>query len=309
MIDKPICCICHEPVEEPYNILGGRLYCAKHYAIVNKPHPGFWRAGVIQIIGMAIFSLVVAAIAGNLGPLDRTAQLVIGLFLAIVPSALWLWYFYRQDRLEPEPKAYIGLVFVAALILTDFLALRVINDWFQVGVWASANTWTSLFASLLINGFTLQACMYIAVRLVYAGDEFDERMDGIVYGTVAGLGVATLLNLHYIIDNEGVVLAPGVINVVTTALAQASFGGVMGWFMAEAKFTHRPIWFVPLGFSCAAILNGLFSWLINEVSAAGLAVEPIRSLLLGLLVALAAFSVLMWLMHRSTQVTLKQSSN
>ena len=309
MTDKPNCCICHKPVEEPYTILGGRLYCAKHYAAVNKPHPGFWRAGVIQIAGMAIFSLVVAAIAGNLGPLDRTALLVLGLFLALVPSALWLWYFYRQDRLEPEPKTYIGLVFVAALVLTDFLALRVINDWFQVSEWAPTNTWTSLGASILINGFILQACMYIAVRLVYGSSEFDERMDGIVYGTVAGLGAATLLNLHYIIDNEGVALAPGVINVVTTALAQASFGGLMGWFMAEAKFTHRPIWFVPLGFSCAAILNGLFSWLINEVSAAGLAVEPIRSLILGLLVALAAFGVLIGLMNRSTQVTLQRPSH
>jgi len=306
MPDKPMCCICEEPVEEPYNILGGRYYCAKHYAVVNKPHVGFWRAGVIQIVGMAIFSVIVAALAGNLGPLDRTAQLISGLFLAIVPSALWLWYFYRQDRLEPEPKTYIGLVFVAALVLTDFLALRVINDWFQVSVWSSANNWTSLGAAVLINGFVLQACMYIAVRLVYAGGEFDERMDGIVYGTVAGLGVATLLNLHYIIDNQGVELAPGVITVVTTALAQASFGGLMGWFMAEDKFTERRFWFVPLGFTIAAVLNGLFGWLINEVSAAGLGVEPIRSLILGLVVALATFGALVWLMNRSTEVTLRR---
>ena len=50
--------------------------------------------------------------------------------------------------------------------------------------------------------------------IVYATPEFDERMDGIVYGTVAGLGVATLLNLRYMIDNDGVALAPGVIQVV-----------------------------------------------------------------------------------------------
>jgi RsiW-degrading membrane proteinase PrsW (M82 family) len=308
MTDKPMCCICEEPVEEPYNILGGRLYCVKHFAVVNKPHTGFWRAGVIQIAGMAIFSLIVAAIAGSLGPLDRTALILIGLFLAIVPSGLWLWYFYRQDRLEPEPKTYIGLVFMAALILTDFLGLRLINDWFQVEVWASANTLTSLGAAILIKGFILQACMYIAVRLVYAGGEFDERMDGIVYGTVAGLGVATLLNLHFVLDNEGVALAPGVIDVVTTALAQASFGGLMGWFMAEAKFTQRPVWFVPIGFALAAILNGLFSWLIGEVSAAGLDVQPIRSLLLGLAVALITFGALVWLMNRSTEVTLRRKT-
>ena len=74
--------------------------------------------------------------------------------------------------------------------MTDFLALRVISDWFQVdlGCWPILD-----FAGRvdLINGFMLQVCMYIAVRLVYSGSEFDERMDGIVYGTVAGLGVAT----------------------------------------------------------------------------------------------------------------------
>ena len=309
MSEQQVCCICNEPVEPPYNILGGRAYCARHFQAVNKPHIGFWRAGVIQLAGMAIFSLVVAALAGTLGPLDKTSLLILGLFLAIVPTALWLFYFYRQDRLEPEPKTKIALVFVVALVLTDFIALRLINNWYQVGVWASANTWTSLLASILIKGFTLQAVMYIAVRFVYATSEFDERMDGIVYGTVAGLGVATLLNLHYIIDNEGVALAPGVITVVTTALAQASFGGLMGWFMAEAKFTHRPIWFVPLGFTLAAILNGLFSWLIGEVSAAGLGVQPIRSLIFGLLVALATFGVLVWLMNRSTQVTLRRTTS
>ncbi len=309
MDNKPYCCVCHDPVEEPYNVLGGRLYCAKHYAVVNKPHVGFWRAGLIQIGGMAIFSVIVAFIAGRLGPLDRTAQILVGLFLAIVPSALWLWYFYRQDRLEPEPKSYVGLVFMAALVLTDFLALRVINDVFHVGEWAAANTWTSLVASILVNGFMLQVCMYIAVRLVYAGAEFDERMDGIVYGTVAGLGVATLLNLHYIIDNQGVDLASGVITVVTTALAQASFGGLMGWFMAEDKFTEKRFWFVPVGFTVAAVLNGLFSWLINEVSAAGLGVEPLRSLMLGLLVAIATFGVLVWLMNRSTEVTLRRKAS
>jgi RsiW-degrading membrane proteinase PrsW (M82 family) len=129
-------------------------------------------------------------------------------------------------------------------------------------------------------------------------------MDGMVYGTVAGLGVATLLNLRYIIDNGGVEIAPGVIQTVTTALAQASFGGLMGYFMAEAKFAHRPTWWVPLGFALAAILNGLFSWLISEVSASGLTVDPWRSLALGVVVALAVFFVLVALMRRMTEVTL-----
>jgi RsiW-degrading membrane proteinase PrsW (M82 family) len=144
--------------------------------------------------------------------------------------------------------------------------------------------------------------------VVFDTPEFDERMDGIVYGTVAGLGVATLTNLNYVIANDGVALAPGVIHVVTTALAQASFSGLLGYFMAEAKFEHKPVWWVPLGLFIAAVLNGLFSWLLSEVSANGLTVSPWRSLVLGIVVALAVFALLLMLMRRATQETLAQSA-
>jgi len=98
-------------------------------------------------------------------------------------------------------------------------------------------------------------------------------------------------------------LATGVIQIATTALAQASFGGVVGYFMAEAKFAHRPVWWVPVGVTVAAVLNGLFRWFSSEVSADGLGVVPWRSLVLGLVVALAVFVVLIMLMRRTRQET------
>lgn len=302
------CCICDAPVAPPYHVVGQRVYCDRHYAALDKSHPGFWRAGLVQILGMAVFSLIVALIANQVGPLDGAWLIVFGVFLAIVPTALWLIYFYRQDRLEPEPKTKIALVFVAALLLTDFVGYRLVFAWFEVGRWAALDTVVSLLASVLISGFTLQAITYAAVRLVYATAEFDERMDGIVYGTVAGLGIATLMNLYYVITNEGVALAPGVINVVTNALAQASFGGVMGYIMAQARFEHKPIWWVPLGYFIVSVANGFFRWLIGEVSATGLTVDPWRSLALGLVVALGVFGTLVLLMRRTTDVTLARTT-
>jgi RsiW-degrading membrane proteinase PrsW (M82 family) len=283
------------------------VYCARHYAQVNKPHQGFWRSAAVMILAMGLVSGVLAYLARGVTDLDQTRQIVIGLVLAVVPTVVWLTYFYRQDRLEPEPKGRIGSVLFTAILLTGFVGLAVINDWFRVPKWASYNNWTSLGASILINGFVLTAIMYVSIRIwVYATPEYDERMDGIIYGTVAGLGVATMLNLHYIIDNQGVALGPGIINVVTTALAQASFGGVLGYFMAQAKFEHKPVWWLPLGVVIAAVLNGLFSWLINEVSATGLTVEPWRSLALGLAVALATFGALVFLMERAHAFTLRR---
>jgi RsiW-degrading membrane proteinase PrsW (M82 family) len=302
------CCICGEPLAPPYRIIGGRAYCERHYAAINKPNTGFWRAGVVQIVGVGLVSAVIALLAGRLGPLDPATLLVVGVVLAIVPSAVWLYFFYRQDRLEPEPKTKIAAVFLLALLLTSAVGMPLINDWFRLPSWAAAESVTSLLATILIVGFTWQAIAYAAVRMVvYATPEFDERMDGIVYGTVAGLGVATLLNLNYVIANGGVALAPGVIHVVTTALAQASFSGLLGYFMAEAKFEHKPVWWVPLGLFIAAVLNGLFSWLLSEISANGLVVSPWRSLALGIVVALVVFALLLLLMRRATQETLATS--
>lgn len=304
------CCVCHEELTPPYKTLGGRAYCERHYAAVNRPHTGFWRATAVQILGMAVFAALVAVLADTvIGPLSGPGLIVAGVLLAIVPSALWLAFFYQQDRLEPEPKSRIAAVFILAALLTDVLLRRVVSDWFRPAEWASFDSLTSLLASILINAVTAQAIIYVAVRLlVYDSEEFDERMDGIIYGTVAGLGVATLSNLYFVIANEGVALGPGVVQTVTTALAQASFGGLQGWFMAEAKFEHKPVWWVPAGFALATLSNGLFSWLIGEVSAIGLQVNPWRSLLFGVLVALFAFLVLAVLIRRNTEVTLRRAA-
>lgn len=301
------CCVCHERLTPPYKTLGGRAYCARHYAAVNRPNTGFWRATLLQIFGLAALAAVVAFLANRIGPLSGPGLIVASVLLAVVPSAIWLVFFYRQDRLEPEPKTQVAGVFVLAALLTDVIARRLITEWFNLSSWAPYNDLTSLLSSILIVGATYQAIVYVVLRLlVYDTAEFDERMDGIIYGTVAGLGVATMTNLYYVLANEGVALGPGVINTVTTALAAASFGGLQGWFMAEAKFEHKPVWWVPLGFALCVLLNGLFSWLIGEVSASGLSVDPWRSLLLGLAVAIFAFLALALLMRRTTEVTLSR---
>ncbi|HYO50356.1 MAG TPA: PrsW family glutamic-type intramembrane protease [Chloroflexia bacterium] len=305
---QQVCCVCEQPVSPPYNIIGQRIYCDHHFAIVNKQHRGFWRSAIVQIVGMGLFSAVVYFLADYIGPLDDPWRLPVGVALVLVPSAAWLYYFYRQDRLEPEPKARVMQVFLLAVLLTEAIGYPLFR-WFRMDEWANSLTVISLAASVLVPGFIWQAINYTSVRmLVYATPEFDERMDGVVYGSMAGLGVATLLNLHFVLDNGGVALGTGVVHIVTTLLAQASFGGITGYFMAQAKFEHKPVWWVPVGVVVSAILNGLFRWLVSEVSADGLMVAPWRSLVFGLAVALVSFGALLWLMQQALRKTAPTSS-
>lgn len=305
------CCVCQQPVADDAPRLGNRAYCARHYARAARSRPSVWRSGGIQILGLVLFAAVVALLAGG----DRltlagSGLVLVGVVLALVPAALWLAFFYAQDRLEPEPKTYVLGVFVLGALLASAVAIPVVRDLFRVQDWLDRSPVVNLLGSILVVGFVQEFLKYAAVRYsVFPLPEFDERTDGILYGTAAGLGMATMLNIHYVVDSGGVDLAMGAIRIVVTALAQASFAGITGYFLARAKFEQEPVWWLPLGLTLAAVLNGLFSVMRGSITRVGSAlagqtVNPWYSLLLAGVVAGLVFAALMLLVRRSIRLTL-----
>ena len=301
-----ICCVCHKPLGDEAKTLGGRLYCPDHYANVTKEHKGLWASGVVEIGAVLIFVVLVALLVWLTKPkLDGAALIWSGIVLALIPAVIWMVFFYRQDRLEPEPKQYVIGVFILGMLLCNAIAIPVINQLFQVGEWLSTNTLTHIVGSIMVIGMVQEFLKYAAVRYsVYMTPEFDERIDGVVYGTAAGLGFAAMLNINYVIANGGVDLYMGIIRIAVTTLAQASFSGITGYFLGRAKFEVEPVWWQSLGVVSAAVLNGLFTWARGEVTQVGLDVNPWLGLLLAAVVAIATFAVLWYLMRRANEITL-----
>jgi protease PrsW len=301
-----ICCVCHKPLGKEARTLGGRLYCPDHYATVTQDHKGLWTSGLIEIGGVVAFSALAALLAWAIKPeLSGTPLIVIGAIAALVPAVLWMAFFYRQDRLEPEPKQYVIGVFVLGMLLCSAVAIPVIEGLFDIRTWLFTNTWTRLVGSILIIGVVQEFSKYAAVRYsVYMTPEFDERVDGVIYGTAAGLGFATVLNLHYVIANGGVDLYAGILRIAVTALAQASFAGITGYFLGRAKFEVEPVWWQSLGVIIAATLNGLFTWARGEITQVGLNTNPWWGLLLATGVAAITFAALWTLMQRANRITL-----
>lgn len=309
MIEQ-ICCVCHKPVGPDAPRLGGRYYCETHYAKVAQDRRSVWASGVVQIVGVLVFVGLVALIVSRTKlVLDGAALVWAGIVLALIPALLWLGFFYQQDRLEPEPKGFVLAVFLLGGLLASAAGIPLVRDLFQVQAWMSRSAAANILGNILIIGFVQEFLKYAAVRYsVYLSPEFDERIDGVIYGTAAGLGFATMLNIHYVTANAGVDLGVGVVRIAVTALAQASFAGVSGYFLGRAKFEEEPVWWLPLGVTIAAVLNGLFTYVRGEIVTVGLRYRPVNGLVLATAVALAAFALLYYLMRRANRLTLAAGS-
>lgn len=307
---EQICCVCHKPVGPDAPRLGGRYYCEVHYAKVAQDRRSIWASGVVQIVGVLVFVGLVAFIVSRTElALDGAALVWAGIVLAVIPALLWLGFFYQQDRLEPEPKGFVLGLFLLGGLLASAVGIPVVRDLFRVQEWMSRSTAANILGSILIVGFVQEFLKYAAVRYsVYLSPEFDERIDGVIYGTAAGLGFATMLNIHYVTANAGVNLGVGVVRIAVTALAQASFAGISGYFLGRAKFEEEPAWWLSLGVTIAAVLNGLFTYVRGEIVTVGLSYRPVNGLVLATVVALVTFAVLYYLMRRANRLTLASGS-
>jgi len=310
-MEESICCVCHQPIETEVKRIGSRSFCDYHYAQATRNRGSVWRAGVVQILGLIGFVLI-AELVFLLADLDLSggSLLIAGLILALVPALLWLAFFYQQDQLEPEPKGAVLGVFALGALLAQAVGIPLIQQVFQVRRWLPIGAWSNILGSILVVGFTQEFLKYVAVRYsIYPTLEFDERVDGVIYGTVAGLGYATVLNINYVVQSGGVNLQAAVIRVVVTALAQASFAGLSGYFLGRAKFEDEPVWWLSSGLTLAAVLNGLFTYLRGELtttslSLAGGGFNPWPGLILAAAVAGTTFGLLFFLIRRANRLTL-----
>ena len=306
-----VCCICGEPAGPEPRRIGGRTYCERHYARVTAPHRGVWATGIVQIAALVVFVLVVEVIL-SATPLtfSPTGLLISGIVFALVPALMWLGFFYAQDRLEPEPKSYVFGVFMLGGLLAYAIGIPLLRDVFHTQDWLSTSPLTNILGAILVVGMTQEFLKYAAVRFsIFNSREFDERVDGIVYGTAAGLGYATMLNLQLVLESGSADLRAAMIRIVITALAQASFAGVTGYFLARAKFEHEPVWWLPFGLALAAILNGVFTVVRGEITTTRLTLtgggyNPWPGLILAAGVALVVLLLLALLIRRANKITL-----
>ena len=154
---------------------------------------------------------------------------------ALLPPILWLLLFYRLDKVEPEPKEQI-------------LKMAVLGALVQKGVFTPLIALFPVAAS--VSGFPKTVAAYVGILLMVALREilklmtlrygmmrheaFNEKTDGILYGSATGLGFSAMMNLDYVASAGGALSSAAVPQMVITSLIQASLGGLGGYWLGLA---------------------------------------------------------------------------
>ncbi len=181
---------------------------------------------------------------------------------SIGPGLLWLWYFYRQDRVEPEPVKLVLKVFVVGLLLV--IPAGMIEQFWQVSINNALRT--NSWIDYLVVAFLVVAVVEEGLKsfflwwLMGKNPELDEPIDGVIYGVTIGLGFASLENLLWAgVYGFGV----AALRALVTTLAHASFSGWMGYYLANYKLAHQKktilLWY---GFLVAFLTHGFYDFLL-----------------------------------------------
>jgi len=187
--------------------------------------------------------------------------IAIGLILAVLPSVLLLRYFIRRDRF-PEPRGAVLKTFgwgvgstVPAVALAGLLLFALVSSPADEvdNAWLRA-AGVAFFGAAIPEELFKFAVLYFYCRRL--GD-FDEPMDGIVYGVIASLGFATLENILYVTQG-GIGIA--VIRAFTAVPGHALLGAVMGFYFGMAHFLpRRRRRYLVLALLVPMLLHGLYN--------------------------------------------------
>jgi len=181
--------------------------------------------------------------------------------VALAPIVFLAWFVYTRDRYEREPRRLIVKTFLlGAVLVVPVIVAELLGSLFLP---PSADPVALLLHFLLVVALVEESSKYVAVRIsVYGSREFNEPMDGLVYGAIAGLGFAAPENLLYVLSRGA---ALGVIRAILSVPGHALWGSLIGYYLALQKFTGaRRAGLV--GLSVAVTLHTIFDYGLVEAA-------------------------------------------
>jgi RsiW-degrading membrane proteinase PrsW (M82 family) len=191
-----------------------------------------------------------------------TSKVVWTLILTgVAPALLWLFFWLREDRFQPEPRGLLILTFIAGA-LTVFLITPV--EQFAINTGISGNEKIFFFAAV-----EELAKFFVVFLIDFNSSYLDEPIDYAVYLITGAIGFAAAENVLFLLEpslqeNISFVIETGILRflgaTILHSVLAATLGIIIGFVFYKKKKTK--LLFTILGLGIVIILHTLFNYFI-----------------------------------------------
>lgn len=216
----------------------------------------------------------------------QTSYVFMALTGGLVPALFWLWFWLREDRAHPEPKALITSSFIAGMLVVTLVlplqqfAVERFDGHDLMLVWVIIEEILKYSAALIV---------------VLWNKAVDEPIDAIIYMITIALGFSALENALFIFNplttgNIAESVLTGHFRFLGATLLHILASGTVGVFMAFAfyKGSGARILYATLGLCSAIVLHALFNFSIMNARG-GTLLSVFMFVWLGIIILLLAF--------------------
>lgn len=180
----------------------------------------------------------------------------------VIPALVAMWVVDRLDAKRPEPPrlrrlvAFVGMCSVIPAIILELLVMACARD--QI---ASEVTYQGAsFHAFAVAAIPEELCKILVVYwVVWRRPEFDERMDGIIYASRAGLGFALVENVLYLAGTSSLddQLRVWILRAVLAVPGHAMWTGMIGAMAARKRFDRKGLGLLG-GFFLGVAFHGAY---------------------------------------------------
>jgi RsiW-degrading membrane proteinase PrsW (M82 family) len=223
--------------------------------------------------------------------LDKNLLTAVSFLIACIPPILWMAVFYRQDRINPEPKSYVLKILILGALVQKAVYEPIAEFVFQGDI--SRSLTKNYIVTIIVLAVIQETVKLLSVRYsIYSSREFDEKVDGIIYGSALGLGFAAMTMFDLIVENGGAMLTNITSLVVIETFSHASITGLSCYILGVSKQAKPNILRLPAAVMIASALNAITQVLLDAAVRNGFKVNYKAGLIPAALLAVLVFSVL-----------------
>jgi RsiW-degrading membrane proteinase PrsW (M82 family) len=192
------------------------------------------------------------------------ANVLIAIMAGLIPALFWLWFWLREDKPHPEPKALIAAAFIAGVAIVPIVLplQKFALDRFQgdalIFIWVSIEETLKYAAALVV---------------VLWNRAVDEPIDVIIYMIAVALGFSAFENALFMftpLQNGNVIemIQTGNFRFMGATLLHILASGTVGAMMALSFYKSRieRIMLATVGLIIAIGLHALFNSFIMDTS-------------------------------------------